>query len=744
MVIMDSNHTAEETNFKALYERQDKLQRQEQHSPQHHWHQNHPKVVVMNERTFLLPIDSSALSLPRQSGRNRMGEHTETPSPVHSTGTNISTNYCQPACSNTATQPRSPPSTYQSIPSKAPFNSQKVEQTAINTTNTSPSASPNSWWHVLIQPSLWNVDAVHFGIRMAVCMTISSLFSLWPGQYPQAMWVLITVLFVCWFPNLDAASVVEKSFQRLYGTFIGASVGLLCGFVSLAILGWRGETPNSNLGTSSVLSGNPKEIVYHTDRQAFFLGCCICIYTYIICWAAVQYKVRGKSIISSYNYACILCLLTFYICLMPFYVDDDDGGGSNGAAIDNKNNNPNRHPHARWNKALFRVMNVLVGCILGAVLSVTVLPRSTVQIIQRKMERQIQLAGQASRAVLWSAAEHFSDNILVNDDDLKNDEKREWSDEAQDGQNSLQNDGSWGFLWRPTTCYRTSLLASERTWRQQSSRLDSRDDGDEALKKQEAAIHESRLITSQLGMLKYDPFHLGTPDRIIQAFSNEVRNTLSRALRIQHTIVLLDGIVRNDPKHDFSERHIQLFVDVGSLIHDMLVSPSEQNTTEADNCKRKEDSYNGLKQKLAQVRGCIVELANVVAQTSHEVPAHEIGKIGVGIIGSRHNLAGMLLDSDEAIGSDMEKGDITGGTSDNKPSDEDDQGRGSPKFVHGSRVCALLFLQLVEHLALRSIRLYQSWKYCEALFQAAQRKQHRSSLKGQLHARFYESRQRRP
>ena len=124
------------------------------------------------------------------------------------------------------------------------------------TTTTTPCCTTTRPWRSNSTPPFtnqpWNRDALYFGIRMAVCMTISSLFALWqpsqPGnndslssthnnKYPQAMWVLITVLFVCWFPSLDAASVVEKSLQRLYGTFIGATVGLLCGFLSLLVEG---------------------------------------------------------------------------------------------------------------------------------------------------------------------------------------------------------------------------------------------------------------------------------------------------------------------------------------------------------------------------------------------------------------------------------------------------------------------------------------------------------------------------
>jgi hypothetical protein len=36
------------------------------------------------------------------------------------------------------------------------------------------------------------------------------------------MWILVSVLFVCWFPSLDAASVVEKIVQWSIGTFVRA------------------------------------------------------------------------------------------------------------------------------------------------------------------------------------------------------------------------------------------------------------------------------------------------------------------------------------------------------------------------------------------------------------------------------------------------------------------------------------------------------------------------------------------
>jgi len=45
---------------------------------------------------------------------------------------------------------------------------------------------------------------------------------------------------------------------------------------------------------------------------------------------------------------------------------------------------------------------------------------------------------------------------------------------------------------------------------------------------------------------------------------------------------------------------------------------------------------------------------------------------------------------------------------------EDDMGMGLPKYATGGDENTLLFLQLVEHLILRSLRLYQAWDHVEA------------------------------
>jgi uncharacterized membrane protein YccC len=151
---------------------------------------------------------------------------------------------------------------------------------------------------------------------MSVGLTISGLFVLIRTDdfvYPDAMWVLVSVLFVSWFPALDAASVIEKILQRLYGTFIGAFLGLGCGFISL------------------LFKSHFNQCVFHVV--------CMLVFNFGIIFLSAQCQVGGVKVISKYAYATILAVLTFCIALLPFSLDQ----------------NP------KWQHAVFRVMNVVVG-----------------------------------------------------------------------------------------------------------------------------------------------------------------------------------------------------------------------------------------------------------------------------------------------------------------------------------------------------------------------------------------------
>ena len=138
--------------------------------------------------------------------------------------------------------------------------------------------------------------AFQFGIRMAVMLTFTSLFVLirtpsW--HYPDGMWVLVSTLFVCWFPALDAASVMEKIVQRLIGTFVGAVLGLSCGFASLLLLS-NNNSNNNNNNTS-----NP------SISQTIFIACCMFLFCFLIVFLAGQCKVGRVKVIRRFAYATI-------------------------------------------------------------------------------------------------------------------------------------------------------------------------------------------------------------------------------------------------------------------------------------------------------------------------------------------------------------------------------------------------------------------------------------------------------
>mmetsp|Transcript_13942 Transcript_13942/g.30263 ORF Transcript_13942/g.30263 Transcript_13942/m.30263 type:complete len:523 (+) Transcript_13942:114-1682(+) len=442
-------------------------------------------------------------------------------------------------------------------------------------------------------------DSIQFGVRMSVCLTVSSLFVLTkiPGEeggFQEGMWVLITVLFVCWFPSMDVASVLEKSVQRLLGTLIGAGLGLACGFLSAEV-----------------------KKAYGLCAQAICLGSSIAVVSFFVCVYATV-RVRRARLIETMNYAVILCMLTFIICIMPFYSLHDKP----------------------WRKSVYRISNVVIGCFLGVGLSMLVFPRPTVPILQDKMTKQIELAGEASEAVLHTAADAFADKTYV-------------PGALADKLASSQDRHS----------IRLVLPPNRRNWREPDCEYSFKHGHDAVLEKYDAAMKGYRAAKAQLGKLKYDPFNIGQPNDLLQIFTNEVSQTLARAERIQTTVVLIDGIVRNDPNHKFSEEHLVLLANVGTLVRKMLSAPLDSTASDAVEKK--------LSMKLVSLRRMIVDLATTVSASSEsQLPS--------------------IVSIDNMV--------------------DDDAGQGAPKHVQGSHVCSLLFLQLAEHLALRSVRLYESWK----------------------------------
>jgi hypothetical protein len=453
-------------------------------------------------------------------------------------------------------------------------------------------------------------NAVHFGVRMAILLTVSSLFVIvgQGKQYPQGMWVFISVLFVSWFPSLDAASVIEKIRQRLIGTFSGAAIALAIGFPSLYILQHYGQT-----------------------AQTIFLTLAIATVTFLFTFSIVQFRVgRGVKVVQKFNYASILFILTFYISVLPFCED----------------------LKTRWLIAVYRIANVIIGCIIGALGSIVILPRSASDILQERIARQVKLAGECSEAVLHAAADAFSGvmiPIALRDEMLESPMTRR---------------------------ARLEQSRSRPSFRAVNKRIVD-EEGDVALEKYETAIQDWKVTKSFFSILRYDPFHYLNPQEGVSQFRSEAADALARALRLQTTVVLMDGIVRNDTKHSFKEVHLTLFADIGTLIREMLTVPLDSQASDL--------AAEQLLEKLAETRFSIVHSCSVVGRSSNELPT--LGELKRTDSGTRLS----EMDSECSSGTKM------------------------PKHVKGSSVCALLFVQLVEHLALRALGLYRSWKNVDRL-----------------------------
>lgn len=436
-----------------------------------------------------------------------------------------------------------------------------------------------------------NKNALRFGVRLSFVLTMSSLFVLAQPPdyqaYPQGVWVYISALMVSWFPSMDVASVAEKTFQRVLGTVIGSCLAVCCGFLSLLM----------------------PSFVW----QGVFIGCCIALLSFLISFAMVQFKTSfGK-----YSYACLLCLLTFGIAILPFYTDEDP----------------------KWKKGVYRVANVIIGCGIGAVGALVCWPRSTKAVLRDKIQAQVKLAGEASEAVLVFASETFAKR-------MKNEDQ--------------------GLLFSAVELSVRRCLGNRLQEDDVHAQVN-----DAAHEKYNKALSEWKAVKSVFPLTKYDPFNLCRNTKEYEAYREEVSMTLARALRIQTTVVLLDGVVRSDRGGSCTESQLLLFREIGRLIKTMLTPP-----------------YNEARSHVAaeDLMDCLDELRTGVVQEAVEVadaaPMHR--RLFCGSV-RKEDFKEML----------------------------ETRGQGMPLCVHSRDNCSLLFLQLVEHLVIRSLRLYYMWRQVE-------------------------------
>jgi hypothetical protein len=462
--------------------------------------------------------------------------------------------------------------------------------------------------------------AFQFALRMGILLWFSSLFVLirtesW--KMPDGMWVLVTVLFVSWFPQLDAASVIEKIIQRLMGTFLGAVLGLACGFASLIF----------------------------TDQhitQSIFLGTCVFVFNFLIIFIAGQFNVGRVKVIKRFAYATILCVLTFCICIMPFSMEEDP----------------------KWGRAMYRVLNVVVGCGVGALGSILIVPKSTTDVLYTKASRQVAMAGEAAEAAMNVASDFFAGRIEVN----------RLADELLNA--PLESELQWRVSSASSVSSRNTVVDGGAT--------------DVALKKYEEAIADWRLSKMLFPLVQYDPFKfkLNADEAMNDVFHTEIARTLARCLRIQTTIVVIDGMVRSDANYDFKPEQLESFAQIGKLIRRMLRLPLDRDSSNA--------AANILFVKLEEMRQSIRSISTAVADTEDiQDPERDEGL---------KNFRKKLMSRDSTIFETLQH--TAGG---------DDMGRGIPTNATGRDDNTLFFLQLVEHMILRSLRLYQAWTHVESI-----------------------------
>lgn len=517
---------------------------------------------------------------------------------------------------------KSKPTDYESLLDNGPSSARKEEQHTNGTEDNGLAARRRMLLHgSVVKPApkqRKQVDkgALLFALRMATLLLIGSLFVLIraPGDgagYPQGMWVLVTLLFVSWFPRLDAASVIEKSSQRLLGTFIGASIGLSCGFTSLAI---------------------PSHAA-----QATFLGFCVFTVTFLVIFLSGSLKIGQNKIMQRFNYATILCLLTFSIAILPFYTDEEP----------------------KWRKGVWRVINVILGCIIGAIGSVVLFPRSTTSILREKVDKQVKLAGDSSQAVLHAAADAFSGHLnpLALADEL------------------LET--------RMSRRHRHRMSIRRKSFRSVNKSV-VKEDGDLVLSNYVDAINDWKATKALYPVIPYDPLRwfstrLSKDDR--EKFHLKTARILAQSLRIQTMIVCLDGVIRNDmPGYDFDDDHVDFFAQVGTSIRDMLALPFDESKNGA--------AAVVVANKIPEIRKYIKEITSTVSKDTDNTES--AGKrqrdLYTPVFEHIYSRASSLEDEEEGF---------KDGTCE------------TPIFPCTSS-CVLLFLQLVEQLMLRSLRLYHT------------------------------------
>jgi hypothetical protein len=209
-------------------------------------------------------------------------------------------------------------------------------------------------------------------------------------------------------------------------------------------------------------------------------------------------------------------------------------------------------------------MNVIVGCAIGASGAIVVCPKSTQDVLREKTIRQVKMAGDACEAVMELAADYMGGKVKI----------RRLADELVSA--PLDTDLKWRFQ-RSDSMHSQDSVVTE---------MKRRGATDVALKKYEEAIADWKQCKMLFPLIKYDPFSFFQTYRY-QPGQEEKLDTariLARTLRIQTTVVMIDGMIRSDADYELDSDDIFMFREIGTCIHRSLQLPihPNQNTRAAE------------------------------------------------------------------------------------------------------------------------------------------------------------------
>lgn len=317
--------------------------------------------------------------------------------------------------------------------------------------------------------------------------------------------------------------------------------------------------------------------------------------------------VQGSGRFHRYPYASLLCLMTFGIAILPFYTENED----------------------EWRSGVIRITNVIIGCGIAALGALVLWPRSSKVVLKEKVEEQVKLVGEASEAGLQFASKTLGSRV----------------------------NGDESFSKKLTE----SKVGVE----------DNDDLNDSAYRKYIKAIGDYKSAQSVFPLSKYDPYNLCRDTESFESYQKESALTLSRALRMQSTIILMDAALRRDCDGGrCTKRQVKLFQEIGDLIKTMLNPP----------CNKEKGDVAA-----ERLLGHMDEIHEFILQESAQVAASASSSDRKLFRGSLENVEVVELLSTE-------------------------ESNHSSKDDHCS---LLLFLQLVDNLMVRLLHLYVMWSQAE-------------------------------